>query len=85
MRIHNDSTPNTQKLQGRTHYNIETGYWDTKDLLEVTRWGTVITLTVSVVYGKMVVKFVRIKNLLWKKTLYYTTNLKYTPFQKIYV
>ncbi|KAH3821959.1 ADAM 17-like protease [Dreissena polymorpha] len=34
MRIHNDTTPSSQTLQGRTHYNVETGYWDTKDLLE---------------------------------------------------
>lgn len=34
LRIHNESTPSSQTLQGRPHYNVKTDYWDTKELLE---------------------------------------------------
>ncbi|XP_053385487.1 ADAM 17-like protease [Mercenaria mercenaria] len=34
MRIHNESYPATTTLQGKNHYNIEKGKWDTKNLLE---------------------------------------------------
>lgn len=34
LRIHNESTPSSSTLQGRTHYNVKTDFWDTKELLE---------------------------------------------------
>ncbi|XP_052812979.1 ADAM 17-like protease [Mya arenaria] len=34
MRIHGVPTPANEKLQGRDHYNVETDYWNTKELLE---------------------------------------------------
>ncbi|KAL4217074.1 Disintegrin and metalloproteinase domain-containing protein 17 [Mactra antiquata] len=34
LRIHNESTPDDKKLQGKEHYNVYKGTWNTKALLE---------------------------------------------------